>query len=168
MRGCEVRIVDGEITVKSPSVMKGYYKDEKETAETVRDGWLYTGDLGYTDEYGRLYITGRKKNLIILSNGENVSPEELENKAEAFGIAQELLVYPEDEILTLELFLGSELYKGKTEEETIAEVKAKVAEINKTLPSSKNIRRIRIRNEEFEKTTSRKIKRNQSRQGDII
>ncbi len=64
--------------------------------------------------------------------------------------------------------MGSELYKGKTEEETIAEVKAKVAEINKTLPSSKNIRRIRIRNEEFEKTTSRKIKRNQSRQGDII
>ncbi len=168
VRGCEVRIVDGEITVKSPSVMQGYYKDEKETAETVRGGWLYTGDLGYTDEYGRLYITGRKKNLIILSNGENVSPEELENKAEAFGIAQELIVYPEDEILTLELFLGSELYKDKTEEEAIAEVKAKVAEINKTLPSSKNIRRIRIRNEEFEKTTSRKIKRNQSRQGNII
>lgn len=166
--GCEVRIVDGEITVKSNSVMQGYYKDEKSTAETIKDGWLYTGDLGYVDEYNRLYITGRKKNLIILSNGENVSPEELENKVEAAGIAQELMVYSEDEILTVELFLGSELYKDKTEEETIAEIKEKIMTINKSLPSSKAIRRIRIRNEEFEKTTSRKVKRAQRIKGDII
>lgn len=168
VRGCEVRIVEGEITVKSPSVMQGYYKDEKSTAEALKDGWLYTGDLGHTDEYGRLYITGRKKNLIILSNGENVSPEELENKAEAAGIAQEVMVYPEEEVLTLELYPGNELYRDKTEEEMIKEVKEKVAAINKTLPSSKAIRRIRIRKEEFEKTTSRKIKRAQSKQGDLI
>lgn len=168
VRGCEVRIVDGEITVKSPSVMQGYYKDEQATAETLKDGWLYTGDLGHTDEFGRLYITGRKKNLIILSNGENVSPEELENKFEAANIAQELMVYSEDELLTLELFLGNELYKGKSEEKIAAEIKDKVKAINKTLPSSKNIHRIRVRKEEFEKTTSRKIKRSQSIQGETI
>ena len=168
VRGCEVKIVDGEITVKSPSVMQGYYKDEKNTAEALKDGWLYTGDLGHTDEYGRLYITGRKKNLIILSNGENVSPEELENKAEAAQIAQEVLVYPEEEVLTLELYLGNELYKGKTEEEIVKEIKEKVSAVNRTLPSSKAIRKIRIRKEEFEKTTSKKIKRAQSKQGELI
>lgn len=168
VKGCEVKIVDGEITVKSGSVMQGYYKDEQSTAETLKDGWLYTGDLGHTDEFGRLYITGRKKNLIILSNGENVSPEELENKFEAAGIAQELMVYSEDELLTIELFLGSELYKGKSDEKIAAEIKEKVKAVNKTLPSAKNIHRIRVRNEEFEKTTSRKIKRNQSKQGESI
>lgn len=168
VRGCEVKIVGGEIAVKSPSVMQGYYKDEKSTAEALKDGWLYTGDLGHTDEYGRLYITGRKKNLIILSNGENVSPEELENKAEAAQIAQEVLVYPEEEVLTLELYLGNELYRDKTEEEIVKEVKEKVAAVNKILPSSKAIRRIRIRKEEFEKTTSKKIKRAQSVRGDLI
>lgn len=168
VKGCEVRIVDGEITVKSPSVMQGYYKDEKSTAETLKDGWLYTGDLGYVDGENRLFITGRKKNLIILSNGENVSPEELENKAEALQIAQELMVYSEDELLTIELYLGTELYKGKTEEEAVTEVKEKVKQLNKALPSSKAIHRIRIRNTEFEKTTSRKIKRNQQVKGEIV
>lgn len=168
VRGCEVRIVDGEITVKSGSVMCGYYKDEESTAETLKDGWLYTGDLGYVDEYNRVYITGRKKNLIILSNGENVSPEELENKAGAAQIAQELMVYSEDETLTLELFLGSELYKDKSQEETLAEVKEKVKLLNRSLPSSKAIRRVRIRDTEFEKTTSRKIKRTQGIKGGII
>lgn len=168
VRGCEVKIVDGEITVKSPSVMQGYYKDPQSTAETLKDGWLYTGDLGHTDEFGRLYITGRKKNLIILSNGENVSPEELENKFEVANIAQELMVYSEDEMLTLELFLGTELYKGKSEEKIYAEIKDKVKAVNKTLPSSKNIHRIRVRNVEFEKTTSRKIKRAQTIQGEAI
>lgn len=79
--GCSVKIEDGEILVKSPSVMAGYYKDPEETAKSLTpDGWLRTGDLGYVDEENRLFLTGRKKNLIILSGGENVSPEELENK----------------------------------------------------------------------------------------
>ena len=168
VKGCKVKIVDGEITVKSPSVMRGYYKDEAVTAETLKDGWLYTGDLGYVDDENRLFITGRKKNLIILSNGENVSPEELENKAEAAQIAQELMVYSEDELLTLELFPGRELYAGKTDEEVSNEIREKVKALNKELPSSKAIRRIRVRKEEFEKTTSRKIKRAQAVKGDII
>lgn len=168
VKGCEIKIVDGEITVKSPSVMQGYYKDPENTAETLKDGWLYTGDLGYVDEQNRLFITGRKKNLIILSNGENVSPEELENKAETAQIAQELMVYSEDELLTLELFPGKELYTGKTNEEAVAEIKEKVKQLNKELPSSKQIKRIRIRDVEFDKTTSRKIKRTQLVKGEIV
>lgn len=168
VRGCEVKIVDGEITVKSNSVMQGYYKDEASTAETLKDGWLYTGDLGYVDDQNRLFITGRKKNLIILSNGENVSPEELENKAASMELAQELMVYSEDELLTLELFPGNELYKDKTPEETRAEILEKVKQLNKSLPSSKNIHRVRVRASEFEKTTSKKIKREQSEKGEII
>lgn len=168
VRGCEIRIVDGEITVKSPSVMQGYYKDEASTAETLKDGWLYTGDLGYADDQNRLFITGRKKNLIILSNGENVSPEELENKAEAARIAQELMVYSEDEALTLEIFPGNELYKDMSEEEMLDAIREKVKQLNKTLPSSKAIRRVRVRKAEFEKTTSRKIKRSQTEKGEVI
>ncbi len=76
---CQVRIVDGEIQVQSPSVMMGYYKDPENTAEAITDdGWLCTGDLGYVDDEG-FHLTGRKKNLIILSNGENVAPEQIEN-----------------------------------------------------------------------------------------
>ena len=84
---CQGKVVDNEIWVKGSSVMMGYYKMPKETAEALEDGWLKTGDLGYIDEDNFVYITGRKKNLIILANGENVSPEEIENQ-----IAKEELV----------------------------------------------------------------------------
>src|SRR5699024_9834594 len=87
---CEVRIVDGEIQVKSPSVMMGYYKDPENTAEAITDdGFLCTGDLGYLDDEGFLYLTGRKKNLIILSNGENVAPEQIENMFENESIVED-------------------------------------------------------------------------------
>ena len=75
----EIKIIDGEIGINYWGNMMGYYKNEEETKEILRDGMIFTGDLGYLDEDGYLYITGRKKNLIILSSGENVSPEELEN-----------------------------------------------------------------------------------------
>lgn len=167
VNGCDVKIVDGEITVKSPSVMAGYYKDEEATKEAfTEDGYLRTGDLGYVDKDNHIFITGRKKNLIILSNGENVSPEELENKFSGADIISEVMVYTEDELICAEIFPNKEY--ADTLPDPNAEIKALVDKINKTMPSSKAIHRIRVRTVEFDKTTSKKIIRNQSQKGEII
>lgn len=156
VNGCEVKIVEGEIWAKSPSVMMGYYKNPEATAEMLtEDGWIRTGDLGYV-ENGRVFITGRKKNLIILSNGENVSPEELENKFAGIDWISEILVYAEDSRITAEIYPNKEF-----EGDIPALFKEKVAQVNKTVSSAKAIRKLRIRDTEFEKTTSKKIKRNQ-------
>lgn len=169
VNGCEVKTVDGEILVKSPSVMAGYYKDEKETAEALTpDGWLRTGDLGYADENRKIFITGRKKNLIILSNGENVSPEELENKFAGYDLIGDVLVYSEDSVITAEIFPSPEAAKNLS----ASDIEGKILEItdgvNKTVSSAKAIRRVLLRDTEFEKTASKKIKRNQPRLGKKI
>ena len=102
--GCQVRIVDGEIQVKSPSVMMGYYHDEELTREAItEDGWLRTGDMGYVDEEDFVYLNGRKKNLIILSNGENVSPEMIENCFDGDRLVADILVYGKGEIIAAEI-----------------------------------------------------------------
>jgi len=148
--------------------MLGYYNDPEATAEVLsEDGWLHTGDLGYVKD-NRVYITGRKKNLIILSNGENVSPEELENKFAGNDMIAEVLVYSEDGFITAEILPSSEFFKDKSREETVAAINELIKKINTTVTSSKTIRRIRLRDKEFEKTTSKKIKRNQPEQGEII
>ncbi|MGN0620266.1 MAG: AMP-binding protein [Porcipelethomonas sp.] len=166
--GCEVKIEDGEIVVKSPSVMMGYYKDPEATAEVLSpDGWLHTGDLGYV-ENNHVFITGRKKNLIILSNGENVSPEELENKFALAEIVSEVLVYAEDGVITAEIFPNAEYCKAMTDDEISSSIINLIGEINKTVTSSKTIRKIRLRTVEFDKTTSKKIKRTQAVKGEII
>ncbi|MGN1089449.1 MAG: AMP-binding protein [Huintestinicola sp.] len=156
VNGCEVKIVEGEIWAKSPSVMMGYYKNPEATAEMLtEDGWIRTGDLGYV-ENNKVYITGRKKNLIILSNGENVSPEELENKFAGVDWISEILVYAENGQITAEIYPDKE-FVG----DIPALFKEKTAQINKTVSSAKAIRKLRIRDTEFEKTTSKKIKRDQ-------
>lgn len=166
VNGCQVKIEDGEILAKSPSVMAGYYKDPEETAKSLTaDGWLRTGDLGYVDDKNRIFITGRKKNLIILSNGENVSPEELENKFAGIDFISEVLVYSEDGIITAEIFPNSEYCKDISDDELKKMFCDTVDKINKTVISSKTIHRLRIRDVEFDKTTSKKIRRNQSVQG---
>lgn len=168
VNGCEIKISDGEIWAKSPSVMQGYYKDPEATAEALtEDGWLRTGDLGYAED-GRIFITGRKKNLIILSNGENVSPEELENKFAFVDLAAEVLVYAEDGVITAEIFPNAELSAGRSREELASEFNETIRNINSGLPSAKTIRRLRIRDTEFEKTTSKKIKRQQSVKGEQV
>lgn len=166
VNGCTVKIVDGEIWVKSPSVMMGYYKDPAATAETLtEDGWLMTGDLGYVDERNRIFITGRKKNLIILSNGENVSPEELENKFAGLDWLGEVLVYAEDGMITAEIFPHPEYCAQMTREAIVQRCWEQIRNINKTVSGAKAIRRLRIRDVEFDKTTSKKIKRTQALQG---
>lgn len=167
VNGCQVKTVDGEIMVKSPSVMAGYYKDEQATAEALTpDGWLHTGDLGYVGDNNRLFLTGRKKNLIILSNGENVSPEEIENKFAGLDYISEILVYSDDSVICAEIFPNAELYPDNSVVEKM--FRETVDSINKTVPPAKAVRRMRIRDTEFEKTTSKKIIRNQSSHGWII
>lgn len=139
--------------------MIGYYKDEAETANALSGEWLRTGDLGYIDEDNFLFITGRKKNLIILANGENVSPEELENKYNGWLLAKELMVYSEDGKIIAEMYPNEDVVKLKgitNVEEVFAK---KTDEINADLPLYKRITKTIVRSSEFDKTASGKIKR---------
>lgn len=152
--GCEVRIKDGEIQVKSKSVMMGYYKNPEETAKSIsEDGWLMTGDLGYKDDDGYLYITGRKKNLIILSNGENVSPEEIENQFAFFAPIKEIVVYDKNSQITAEVYPDPEYVC----DDIRAVIQEKIDQVNDTFPAAKQIVNLVIRDKEFEKTASKKI-----------
>lgn len=160
--GTEAKCVEGEIWVKSDSVMKGYYKNPEATNETLQDGWLKTGDLGYIDEDGFVYITGRKKNLIILSNGENVSAEAIENKLYEEPLVAEVLVYGENNLITAEIYPNEEVrvQKGIAAGEEKEVLQQFIDQMNASLPLSKRVHTLKIRETAFEKTTSRKIKRN--------
>ena len=152
--GIEVRTtIDDEILVKGANVMLGYYKDESATKLVFNDGWYSTGDLGYVDDDRFLYITGRKKNLIILNNGENVSPEEIESQLLLNENIAEAVVYESRGSLAVQIFPVEE-YIGNTEyfEEMIKEY-------NKTQPQYKHIRKVTLRDEEFEKNSTKKILR---------
>lgn len=144
----EVRVIDGEICVRGDNVMLGYYEAEDATREAVIDGWFHTGDLGYLDSDGFLYITGRKKNLIILSNGKNVSPEALEEKILELPNVLEVIVSAQDGVITAEIF--AEQSEG---------IRESVMALNKTLPAYQHIQRVKLRYREFDKTTTKKIKR---------
>lgn len=156
---CEAKIVDEEIWVKGSSVMMGYYKMPEETAETLEDGWLKTGDLGYVDEDGFVYITGRKKNLIILANGENVSPEEIENQISKEDLVKEIIVRETDKVIQAEIFPDYEYAKKKHIRDIQAKLQEIIDEYNKTAPVYKRILDLVVRETEFEKNTSKKIKR---------
>ncbi len=144
---CEIKIKDGEILVKGENVMLGYFGDEKATEEAFDDGWFKTGDLGHL-EGNILFITGRKKNLIILSNGKNVSPEELEDLILTNSNADEVIVSAEGD------YIGAEIYAENREG-----IQEAINELNKKLPSYKQIQKVTFRDTEFEKTTTKKIKR---------
>ena len=145
---CEVKIINGEICVKGKNVMLGFYQDEQSTLEVFTDGWFKTGDLGYLDDDGFLFITGRRKNLIILSNGKNVSPEELEEKIRDVPGVDEVIVYAEDEMITAEIFAHQQ-----------TRVQEGIMALNRELPKYKRIQKIKFRDTEFEKTSTKKIKR---------
>ncbi|MDO4731394.1 MAG: AMP-binding protein [Clostridia bacterium] len=158
--GCEAKVEDGELLVRGKSRMLGYYKDEVETKKSItEDGWLRTGDLGHVDDDGFVYITGRKKNLIILSNGENVSPEELENKFNGWLVAKELIVRSEKGQIIAEMFPNDDFIQAAGISDVQKAFEAKIDEINTNLPLYKRIVKALIRDTEFPKTSSGKIKR---------
>lgn len=154
----------GEICVKSEQVMLGYYEDEEATAAAFNnEGYFRTGDYGYLDEEGYLYITGRKKNIIILSNGKNVYPEEIEESLYKCELIKECVVLArgqegaEEELITAVIYPDFEQLKDQSDEEVIAAIKAEVTKVNKQLPVFKQIRNVELRKTEFEKTTTQKI-----------
>ena len=157
---CEAKTVDEELWVRGSSVMQGYYKMPEETkAALTEDGWLRTGDLGYVDEDGFVHLTGRKKNLIITKNGENVSPEELENKIGENRLVQEILVRENEGVIEAEIFPDYEY----AEKKAITDIRAALQEIidayNEGAVAYKKVYRLKVRETEFEKTPSKKIKR---------
>jgi len=144
----------GEVYVRGSNVMTGYYNDPEATAETFDNGWYRTGDFGYFDKDGFLFFRGRKKNLIVLSNGKNVSPEELEDKFAAVDVVKEVLVYEENGQIVGEFFLDDSIPDAKSK------LKAHVKEMNMKSPVFKQIQKIKVRHSEFPKTTTLKILRN--------
>lgn len=151
---CEARIRDGELQIKSPSLMTGYYKDPEETEKVfTHDGWFRTGDTAVITEDRILYITGRVKNLIILSNGENVSPEEIEKRLLASPLVREVMVYAEKDRILAELYPDPDSESPVTEEQ----LRHVIEEYNAGAASEKEIARFTVRNTPFEKTSSGKI-----------
>ena len=157
----ELKFENGEICVRGTSVMKGYYKMEAETQETLRDGWLHTGDKGYIDEDGYLFINGRVKNLIILSNGENISPEEIETKLALNDLICEIVVTGEDNMLTARIFPEPEAVEKMSKEELETALQAILNNYNKNQPTYKQLSRLVIRQYPFFKNSSKKIIRHE-------
>ena len=162
----------GEVIVKGDHVMLGYYEMEKETAETIKDGWLYTGDLGYFTKKGNLVLTGRSKNVIVTSNGKNIYPEEIETELNKIPYINESMVYgkkdskkKEELIVTARITLDEEYIKEKygenrpTDEEIEKEIWKYIKELNKNMVSYKAIKKLEVKKDEFTKTTTMKIKR---------
>ena len=158
---------EGEICVKGPNVMLGYYNNPEATAEVFdKDGYFHTGDYGRLDEEGWIYITGRKKNLIIFSNGKNVYPEEIEADLQKVEGVNEVVVYAgeskvqKDKItIVAEIFPDADLLadKGITDPQAYFEEQVKI--LNAKMPSYKAVKRVKLRDVEFQKNTSRKITR---------
>ena len=174
----KLKIVDkdengiGEIHVKAPTVMLGYYQNEEATKEVLDKGWFNTGDLGYVDKKGFLFLCGRKKSVIVLKNGKNVFPEEIETVINKIEGVKESFVYgqaEEDDKIDLKVCakivydkdLMKEIYNVETEEEIYDVLWDKIKEINKTMPEYKYVKKIIVTNEELVKTTTQKIKRHE-------
>ena len=159
---------EGEILVKGPSVMMGYSNNKEENEKALKDGWFYTGDYGYFDKDEFLYVTGRKKDIIVLKNGKNIYPQEIEFLINKLPYIKESLVYQReqnqtDTMLCAKIVYDKEIIKetlGKKEESEYKEaIWKEIKEINKQLPVFKHIKKIEITTQELEKTTTQKVKR---------
>ena len=160
----------GEILAKGPCVMLGYYKNEEATKEALEGGWFHTGDLGYYDEDGYLFIAGRKKNVIVLKNGKNVFPEELELLISKLPYVSENMVYArpkdnDDILVSLKLVYNKdvmkELFPDAKENEYYNIIWKDIKSINQTIPKYKYIKHLIITDEPMIKTTTQKVKRHE-------
>ncbi len=155
---CEIKISEpdekrvGEIYVRGDNVMRGYYNDPESTAEVFDGEWFKTGDYGRIDEDGFLYYVGRKKNTIVLSNGKNVSPEEIEDKLSCISYVKEVLVYEDNGAIAAEFFLDTAEVPDAKEK-----IRGDVNAVNREMPLYKQVTKIYTRDTEFPKTTSLKI-----------
>ena len=174
MRNVEVEIYEpnengiGEIIAKGPNVMLGYYENEEATNEVLIDGWFHTGDLGYIDKDGFLFITGRKKNVIVMKNGKNIYPEELEVLISKLPYVAENMVFgipsrDDDLDLAAKIVYNKEYveesFKNISKEELKEKIWQDIKTINKTMPPYKYIRQIIVTDEPMIKTTTQKVKR---------
>mgnify|MGYP004641035785 CR=1 FL=1 len=160
----------GEIRVKGPNVMLGYYEMPELTEEVLKDGWFYTGDLGYLDKDNCLFITGRNKNMIVLRNGKKVFPEELELLINRLELVEESMVFglPDKQVkddvkVAVKIVYNKEVvkqkYKDKTQEELYQIIWNQIKELNNSFPRYKHIQKMILTDEELIKTTTKKIKR---------
>lgn len=172
VKGVEAKIKNkdengiGEIYVKGPMVMLGYYNNEAETKKVISDGWFKTGDLGYKDRQGNYHLTGRSKNVIVTSTGKNIYPEELEHMLYRHSAVKECIVYSkQDNVITAEILpdydeIKLTMKKEAPTENDILEILCDILRgVNKKLPAYKRINRFVLREKEFNKTTTHKIKR---------
>ena len=157
----------GEIIAKGPNVMLGYYEDEEATKAVLKNGWFYTGDLGYMDKDGILYVAGRQKNVIVLKNGKNIYPEELEVLINNLPYVAESMVYgePKDDDLVVSVKIVydkeyvKEHYPNISQEELRNIVWNDIKEISKRLPKYKYMKNLILTDEPMVKTTTQKVKR---------
>lgn len=166
MPRCKVRIEDGEILVAGSTLMNGYYNRPDLTESSMSGEWFHTGDLGYLDRAGRLYITGRIKNLIVMKNGKKVSPEEIENKMYDMPLVREVVAYgaasgdsADDVQIAVMVYPDPERTRGMSSYDILERLQEHVELINRDLPTYKQIQNINLRETEFDKTASRKVKR---------
>lgn len=162
----------GELKAKGPNVMLGYYENEEETKKVLKDGWFYTGDLGYIDKDGYIFITGRKKDMIVLKNGKKVFPEEIEAIINRLDLVEESMVYglpdskdKNDIKLSVKIVYNKEMvskkYPNISEKDLEEIIWRQIKDINKTFPPYKYIKNMYLTDTELIKTTTKKIKRNE-------
>ena len=156
----------GEVRVKGPNIMMGYYENEEATNKVLKDGWFYTGDLGYIDKDGFLFLTGREKDVIVMKNGKKVFPEELEILVNKLPEVEESFIYgmaqkgdKNNPMISVKIVYNKDAIKGRNEKELHDILWTKIKEINKTLPPYKYIKNMILTDEPLIKTTTHKIKR---------
>ncbi|MGN1269297.1 MAG: AMP-dependent synthetase/ligase [Clostridia bacterium] len=175
----QAKIVDeneegiGELIVKGPNVMLGYYQNEEATKEVIKDGWFYTGDLAKIDKDGYIYICGRKKSVIVLKNGKNIFPEEMENLVNKIEGVKESFIYGKQQsedkedikinvLIVFDREIIKDVYKIQSDQEIYKVISTKIKELNRKMPQYKAIRGIMLTEKSLIKTTTNKIKRQEN------